>query len=184
MTAKVTFETMMIRKIASSFLAAAAVALLAGSPAHAQAQDPKLLGEFQDWAAYTYESDSGPVCYIVSQPTDWEPKNVNRGPIFFLITHRPSERVRNEVNTIIGYPFREGSNATVTVGDASFELFTSGDGAWADTADRDRQIVEAMKAGSTMSLKGVSWRGTETRDRYSLSGVTNAMNRIDAECEN
>ena len=183
MTAKVTFETMMIRKIASSFLMAAAAALLAGSPAHAQAQDPKPLGEFQDWAAYTYESDSGPVCYIVSQPTDWEPKNVNRGPIFFLITHRPSDRVRNEVNTIIGYPFKEGSNATVTVGDRSFELFTSGDGAWADTADRDRQIVEAMKAGSTMSLKGLSWRGTETRDRYSLSGVTNAMNRIDAECE-
>jgi invasion protein IalB len=183
MTAKVTLETMMIRKIASSFLVAAAAALLAGSPAQAQAQDPKLLGEFQDWAAYTYESDSGPVCYIVSQPTDWEPKNVNRGPIFFLITHRPSERVRNEVNTIIGYPFREGSSATVTVGDRSFELFTSGDGAWADTADRDRQIVEAMKAGSTMRLDGVSWRGTETRDRYSLSGVTNAMNRIDAECE-
>jgi hypothetical protein len=118
MTAKVTLETMMIRKIASSFLVAAAAALLAGSPAQAQAQDPKLLGEFQDWAAYTYESDSGPVCYIVSQPTDWEPKNVNRGPIFFLITHRPSERVRNEVNTIIGYPFREGSSATVTVGDS------------------------------------------------------------------
>jgi hypothetical protein len=181
MTAKVTFETMMIRKIALSFLMAAGAALLAGSPA--QAQDPKPLGEFQDWAAYTYESDSGPVCYIVSQPTDWEPKNVNRGPIFFLITHRPSERVRNEVNTIIGYPFKEGSNATVTVGDRSFELFTSGDGAWADTADRDRQIVEAMKAGTTMRLDGVSWRGTETRDRYSLRGVTNAMNKIDAECK-
>jgi invasion protein IalB len=183
MTAKVTFETMMIRKMASGFLMAAAAALLAGSPAMAQAQDPKLLGEFQDWAAYTYQSDSGPVCYIVSQPTDWEPKNVNRGPIFFLITHRPSERVRNEVNTIIGYPFKEDSTATVTVGDADFDLFTSGDGAWADTADRDRQIVEAMKAGTTMSLKGVSWRGTETRDRYSLSGVTNAMNRIDTECK-
>ena len=181
MTAKVTFETMMIRKIALSFLLAAGAALLAGSPA--QAQEPKPLGEFQDWAAYTYESDSGPVCYVVSQPTDWEPKNVNRGPIFFLITHRPSERVRNEVNTIIGYPFKEDSTATVTVGDDSFELFTSGDGAWADTADRDREIVEAMKAGSTMRLEGVSWRGTETVDRYSLLGVTDAMNKIDAECK-
>jgi hypothetical protein len=181
MTAKVTFETMMIRKIALSFLVAAGAALLVASPA--QAQEPKPLGEFQDWAAYTYESDSGPVCYIVSQPTDWEPKNVNRGPIFFLITHRPSERVRNEVNTIIGYPFKEDSTATVTVGDKSFELFTSGDGAWADTADRDRQIVEAMKAGTTMRLEGVSWRGTETLDRYSLLGVTDAMNKIDAECK-
>jgi hypothetical protein len=62
-------------------------------------------------------------------------------------------------------------------------LFTSGDGAWADSADRDRAIVEAMKAGSSMRLKGTSWRGTETTDRYSLSGVTAALEKIDAECK-
>ena len=181
MTPKVTFATMMIRAMSLGFLMAAGAALLAGS--QALAQEPEPLGEFNDWAAYTYKSDNGPVCYIVSQPTDWEPKNVNRGPIFFLVTHRPSERVRNEVNTIIGYPFKENSTATVTIGDSTFELFTSGDGAWADSADRDRAIVEAMKGGSTMRLKGISWRGTETTDRYSLSGVTAAMEKIDQECK-
>ena len=181
MTPKVTFATMMIREMMSSCLVAGGAILLAVSPV--VAQEPERLGEYNDWAAYTYKSDNGPVCYIVSQPTDWEPKNVNRGPIFFLVTHRPSERVRNEVNTIIGYPFKENSTATVTIGDSTFELFTSGDGAWADSTDRDRAIVEAMKAGSTMRLKGVSWRGTETTDRYSLSGVTAAMDKIDAECE-
>jgi hypothetical protein len=160
---------------------AGGAALLAVSPALAQESEP--LGEFNDWAAYTYKSDSGPVCYIVSQPVDSEPKNVNRDQIFFLVTHRPSERVRNEVNTIIGYPFKENSTATVTIGDSTFELFTSGDGAWADSADRDRAIVEAMKAGSSMRLKGTSWRGTETTDRYSLSGVTAALEKIDAECK-
>ena len=181
MTPKVTFATMMIRAMTSICLMAGGAALLAVSPA--LAQEPQPLGEFNDWAAYTYKSDSGPVCYAVSQPTDWEPKNVNRGPIFFLVTHRPSDRVRNEVNTIIGYPFKENSTATVTIGDSTFELFTSGDGAWADSADRDRAIVEAMKAGSSMRLKGTSWRGTETTDRYSLSGVTAAMDKIDAECK-
>ena len=182
MTLRVTLATMMIRVTGFSFLIAVAAALLL-SISPASAQEPKPLGEFEDWAAYTYESDSGTVCYIVSQPTDWEPKNVNRGPIFFLVTHRPGERVRNEVNTIIGYPFKENSTATITVGDASFDLFTSGDGAWADSADRDRAIVEAMKGGSTMQLKGTSWRGTNTIDRYSLKGVTAAMEKIDEECE-
>ena len=181
MTPKVTFATMMIRAMTSICLMAGGAAVLAVSPV--LAQEPEPLGEFNDWAAYTYKSDSGPVCYAVSQPTDWEPKNVNRGPIFFLVTHRPSERVRNEVNTIIGYPFKENSTATVTIGDSTFELFTSGDGAWADSADRDRTIVEAMKAGSTMRLKGISWRATETTDRYSLSGVTAAMEKIDAACK-
>jgi hypothetical protein len=180
MTPKVTFATMMIRGFGLSCLMAGSAALLTGTTA--LAQEPQPLGQFQDWAAYTYESDGGAVCYIVSQPQDWEPKNVNRGPIFFLVTHRPAERVRNEVNTIIGYPFREESTATVTIGDANFELFTSGDGAWADSADRDRQIVEAMKGGTTMRLRGTSWRGTVTTDRYSLLGVTAAMTKIDEEC--
>jgi hypothetical protein len=115
------------------------------------------------------------VCYVVSQPTDWEPKNVNRGPDL-LPHHPPAVRAgaqRGQHHHRLSVQGR--LTATVTVGDRSFELFTSGDGAWADTADRDRQIVEAMKAGTTMRLDGVSWRGTETRDRYSLRGVTNAM---------
>jgi invasion protein IalB len=181
MTPKVTFANMMIRAIGLSCLMAGAAALLAGTSA--LAQEPKPLGEFDDWAAYSYKSESGSVCYIVSQPTDWEPKNVNRGPIFFLVTHRPAERVRNEVNTIIGYPFKENSTATVTIGEAKYELFTSGDGAWADTAERDRQIVESMKNGTTMRLQGTSWRGTNTTDRYSLRGVTAAMDKIDEECK-
>ena len=182
MTPKVTFAAMTIRAIGLSCLMAAGLALLQGSPA--VAQEPKLLGEFDAWAAYTYQSDAGAaVCYIVSQPTDSEPKNVKRDAIFFLVTHRPSERVRNEVNTIIGYPFKENSTATVTVGDADFDLFTSGDGAWADSADRDRSIVEAMKGGTTMRLKGTSWRGTQTTDRYSLKGVSAAVDKIDAECK-
>jgi hypothetical protein len=170
MTPKVTLATMMIRALGISCFLAGGAALLAGSPA--LAQEPKPLGEFQDWAAYTYDSESGPVCYAVSQPTDWEPKNVNRGPIFFLITHRPSERVRNEVNTIIGYPFREDSTATVTVGDAKFELFTSGDGAWADTAERDRAIVEAMKAA-----RPCAWMDLLARHEHDRSLLAHGRDR-------
>ena len=182
MTSTGNFAAMMIRVIGFVGLAAAGLALLHGGGA--LAQEPKLLGEFDAWAAYTYKTDAGAtVCYIVSQPTESAPKNVKRDPIFFLVTHRPGERVRNEVNTIVGYPFKKNSTATVTVGESKFDLFTSGDGAWADSADRDRAIVEAMKGGTTMRLKGTSWRGTETTDRYSLKGVSAAMDKIDAECK-
>jgi hypothetical protein len=182
MTPKFDFAAMMIRAIRFTGLTVVGLALLQAGAAFAQ--EPKLLGEFDDWAAYTYKTESGAsVCYIVSQPKESAPKNVKRDPIFFLVTHRPGERVRNEVNTIVGYPFKENSTATVTVGDSKFDLFTSGDGAWADSADRDRAIVEAMKGGSIMRLKGTSWRGTETTDRYSLKGVSAAMDKIDEECK-
>jgi hypothetical protein len=147
------------------------------------AQEPTLLGEFGDWAAYTYTSGQGKVCYAVSIPKTSEPTGLNRDPVFFLISHFPKQGVKNEISTIIGYPFRKESTAELTIGDRTFELFTSGDGAWADSAAKDREIVEALKKGSKMDLKGTSWRGTSTRDNYSLEGVSAAVAKIDETCK-
>jgi hypothetical protein len=149
----------------------------------ATAQEPTLLGEFGDWAAYTYTSGQGKVCYAVSIPQSSEPTGVNRDPVFFLISHFPKQGVRNEVSTIIGYPFRKESTAQLTIGDSKFDLFTSGDGAWADSAAKDREIVEALKKGSKMNLEGISWRGTNTKDNYSLEGVSAAVEKIDQSCQ-
>ncbi|MGE0210897.1 MAG: invasion associated locus B family protein [Parvibaculaceae bacterium] len=164
-------------------VAALAGAAILGMAGTAGAQEPSSLGEFSDWAAYTYKSKNGPVCYIVSQPKKSQPDGVTRDPIFFLITHRPGEKVRNEVNTIIGYPFKKESSATVQVGSDSFELFTSGDGAWSESSARDSAIVAAMKSGQSMTVKGTSWRGTSTTDQYSLAGVSAAMQKIDSTCK-
>jgi hypothetical protein len=156
--------------------------MLGASPA--VAQEPKLIGEFNDWAAYSYNSKSGKVCYAVSQPKESSPKNVNRDPVHFLITNRVADKVRGEVNTIIGYPFEKGSTATLAVDDAStFKLFTSGDGAWADSPQKDKQVVTAMMRGNRMTVTGRSQRGTRTVDKYSLSGVTAAINKINDACQ-
>lgn len=155
---------------------------LAGN-AFAQSQDPTPLGEFKDWAAYSYKTSGGQVCYVVSQPKASEPKNAKRDPIFFLVTHRPGQGVRNEVSTIIGYPFKKEAIVKVTVDKASFDLFTNGDGAWADTSAKDKQIVAAMRKGQALSVKGTSMRGTATTDTYSLDGLAAALGAIDAACK-
>ena len=90
--------------------------------------------------------------------------------------------MKSEVSTIIGYPFKQGSTSTVTIDGNEYQLYTNGDGAWAESGDLDRKIVDAMKNGKAMSVSGTSWRGTNTRDRYSLSGVTAAMQKIDSMC--
>jgi Invasion associated locus B (IalB) protein len=142
---------------------------------------PSLVGEYSDWAAYSYKTQTGQVCYIVSQPKKSEPENAKRDPIFFLVTHRPGDNVRNEVNTIIGYAFKKESTATLTIDGDDFNLFTKGDGAWSDS--KDTTIVTAMKKGKKMEVKGTSWRGTSTVDSYSLSGVKQAMDKIDQHCK-
>jgi hypothetical protein len=149
----------------------------------AQSPEPTSLGEFGDWVAYTYKTKNGKVCYVSSQPKSTTPKNAKRDPAFFLVTHRPSDNVRNEVSTIIGYPFKKDTPVQLTVDAASFELRTNGDGAWADTSAMDKEIVAAMKKGQKLTIKGASWRGTETLDSYSLKGVVPALAKIDAACK-
>ena len=154
-----------------------------GGAALAQNQDPTPLGQFGDWAAYTYKTANGKVCYVVSSPQSSDPKNTKRDPIFFLVTHRPQQNVRDEVSTIIGYPFKKDATVQVTVDDKGYELFTNGDGAWADTAAKDKEIVAALRKGSKLTVKGTSWRGTNTVDSYSLKGVKSAIDKIDDSCK-
>ncbi|WP_119390408.1 invasion associated locus B family protein [Taklimakanibacter lacteus] len=174
----------MICKPAAWSVVLAPLAVLAGLvPALAQAPQPTDLGKFGDWAAYTYKAQGGKVCYISSQPKVQSPKNAKRDPAFLLVTHRPSQSVRNEVSTIIGYPFKKDTPVQLTIDATDFELFANGDGAWADTAAKDKEIVGAMKKGQKLTIKGASWRGTETLDSYSLKGLAQALAKIDAACK-
>lgn len=164
--------------------AMAPFALLSGlAPALAQTPEPTELGKFGDWVAYTYKAQGGKVCYISSQPKTQTPKNIKRDPAFLLVTHRPSQSIRNEVSTIIGYPFKKDTPVQLTVDTQDYELFANGDGAWADTPAKDKDIVTAMKKGQKLTIKGASWRGTETLDSYSLKGLAQALAKIDAACK-
>jgi hypothetical protein len=91
--------------------------------------------------------------------------------------------VRNEVSTIIGYPFKKNTPVQLSVDDQEYELFANGDGAWADTPAKDKEIVAAMRKGQKLTIKGASWRGTETLDAYSLKGIVQALAKIDAACK-
>ena len=71
----------------------------------------------------------------------------------------------------------------MTVDDKAYELFTNGDGAWADTAAKDKEIVAALRKGTKLTVKGTSWRGTDTLDTYSLKGVKSAIDKIDDSCK-
>ncbi len=163
--------------------AAALLALTVGMAGSARSAEPTSLGVFNDWTAYTYKAADTKVCYIVSQPKSSEAaKKVKRDPIFFIVTHMPGRRINGEVSTIIGYPFKESTTVQLKIDTVEYELFTNGDGAWADTTEKEKKIVTTMKAGQTFSVRGTSWKGTETTDTYSLSGFSAAMDKIDAAC--
>ncbi len=152
-----------------------------GSPV--VAQEATNLGTFSAWTAWKGTDANGEMCYIASQPQESAPSGVNRSPIHFLVIHRKGLGTKNEVQTLIGYPFNSSdAKASATVDGRAFPMVTEGEAAWLASAGDEPNFVAAMKAGTRMVVRGTSQRGTNTTDTYSLSGVTAAMTEIDKAC--
>jgi len=148
--------------------------------AAASAQSPSRIKQFDAWGAYSYESSGGKVCYVLSVPTVKTPTNVNHGDIFFLISQRPGQNISYEPQAMMGYPLKDASKVEVTVDGKNFSLFTRGNSAWVENAAEEPQLVAAMRAGSDMTVKATSRRGTGTTYKYSLKGVTAALNQVNS----
>lgn len=159
------------------------------NPAFAQKKDPAeqavLLGQFGDWGAYTATPGGKKVCFVLSKPTSavTDPAGRNRDPSYAFVSTRPSEKVKNEVSLIVGYPQKANHEASATVDAKSYVLYTQNDGAWVKNAAEEAQMVEAMRKGSTMIIHSESSRGTKTTDTYSLRGVADALDKVAAECK-
>jgi hypothetical protein len=146
---------------------------------------PKLLGQFGEWGAYTASPGGKKVCFALAKPTSSEtiPPNRPRNPPYLFVSSRPADKVADEVSIIIGYPFRPNSDATADIGSTSFALATQHDGAWIKNGSEQAHMVDAMRAGQSVVVKGVSGHGTKTSDTFSLKGFSQALDRIDQDCK-
>ena len=138
------------------------------------------LGAFGDWEAYRDAREG--FCYAGSKPVKQEGRYTQRGDAVVLITHRPKEKSFDVVSFDAGYAYKDGSEVAVTIGAQSFTLFGQGEQAWARDGNGDAQLAKAMRAGSTLVVKGTSSRGTPTTDTYSLKGVAAALDAINKAC--
>lgn len=146
------------------------------------AQKAESLGSFKFWTAWKSTDANGVICYVSSQPQDAQPTNVNRDPIHFLVIHRKGLGTKNEVQTLVGYPLKNGSTPSVNVDGKSYSMIVEGSAAWLASTGDEVAFVDSMKRGSEMVVKGTSQRGTNTTDTYSLSGVTAAMGEATKAC--
>jgi hypothetical protein len=135
------------------------------------------------WRAYAYSEKSGKVCYLAGEPKKSVPAGGKRKHPLAMVTHRPGEKIANVVNFIEGYPLKEGSEVSLDIGRANFDLFTKGDSAWARTPELDKAIVEAMAKGKQAIVKGTPEKGPATTDTYSLVGFAQALALIDKACD-
>ena len=154
----------------------------AAAPGGAQ---PALLGQYADWGAYAATSGGAKVCYALATPasTRTTPPNRPRDPVYLFISTRPAENVRNEVSVIIGYPLKPDSEVNVEIGANKFVMYTKADGAWVGNAAEEARMVETMRKSADIVVSGTSARGTQSSDRYSLKGLSQALDRVAKECK-
>jgi invasion protein IalB len=153
--------------------------------APAPPEQPNLLGQFGDWSAYTASPGGKKVCFALGKPktSTTVPPNRPRDPTYMFVSTRPAENVRNEVSVIIGYPFKPSSDATAEIGTTKFAMYTQNDGAWIKNVAEEQRMIDAMRKGADLTIKGVSGRGTQSTDQFSLKGLAQALDRADQECK-
>ena len=146
--------------------------------------EPNLLGQFGTWGAYSAVPNGKKVCFALAKPSSSKtnPPNRPRDPAYAFVSTRPAEKVFNEVSIMIGYALKPGSESTLEVGGATYAMYTQGDGLWIKNAAEEERMVEAMRKSADVVIKGMSAKGTETTDVFSLKGLSQALDRIAQDC--
>nr|WP_308163543.1 invasion associated locus B family protein [Bradyrhizobium sp. SRL28] len=154
-------------------------------PAAAGGAEPTLIGQYGTWGAYTATPAGRKVCFALAKPSSSKtnPPNRPRDPAYAFVSTRPAEKVVNEVSIMIGYALKPGSESSLEVGGSSFAMYTQGDGLWIKNAAEEEQMVNAMRKSAEVTVKGISAKGTETTDVFSLKGLAQALDRLAQDCK-
>jgi Invasion associated locus B (IalB) protein len=146
--------------------------------------EPTLVGQFGTWGAYTATPNGKKVCFALAKPSSSKtnPANRPRDPAYAFVSTRPAEKVVNEVSIMIGYALKPGSESTLEVGGGTYAMYTQGDGLWIKNAAEEERMVEAMRKSADVVVKGVSAKGTETIDTFSMKGLAQALDKLAQDC--
>ena len=146
---------------------------------------PTLLGQYDNWGAYWAAPGGRKVCFAVARPNGGQSSASNRprNPTYLFVTSRPTDKVKDEVSIIVGAPFKPNSDATAAIGAMNFAMVTQADGAWIKNTPDETRIIEAMRKGTDLVLKGTTERGAQSADTFSLRGLTQALDRVARECK-
>jgi hypothetical protein len=171
-------------KVAAKPAAAKPATAPAATASVAGGAEPTLVGQFGTWGAYTATPNGKKVCFALAKPSSSKtnPANRPRDPAYAFVSSRPAEKVVNEVSIMIGYALKPGSESTLEVGGGTYAMYTQGDGLWIKNAAEEERMVEAMRKSADVVVKGVSAKGTETIDTFSMKGLAQALDKLAQDC--
>lgn len=139
-------------------------------------------GRFGDWLVYVAQGKDK-TCYALASPKDRQPAKLKRDNAYIFISSRRGEGVRNEVAIVLGFATKDFGSASAEIDGDDFGLVAMGTTAWVKNPAEEKEIVDTMKKGAKLVVKATSVKGNLTTDSYSLSGLSQALERVQKECQ-
>lgn len=169
---------------------AAVIGLVAVTTSSAQAQragagqgQAMLLETAGKWQAFSSQQGRSKICYALSKAEARSPANLKDVDGLFFVSTRPGEGVRNEISFVMNFDLKEDVEHQAIIGSDKFALVAKGQNMWLKNPAEEGRMLEALRRGATLEVKGTSRRNNPTSDRYSLSGLSQAITRAEGACK-
>lgn len=186
-----------------SFQAAALLGLaaltFAGAPAQAQRAPAKpqpaktaaaggqgqalLLETAGKWQAFSSQQGRSKICYALSKAETRIPANLKDVEGLLFISSRPGEGVRNEISLVMNFDLKEDVEHQAIIGAERFALVAKGQNVWLKNPAEEGRMLDALRKGAGLEIKGTSKRGNPTSDKYSLAGISQIVKRAEDACK-
>ena len=134
--------------------------------------------EVSDWSVFAEANPKQ--CWATTIPSNSitsrnsKKVKVKRNDVALMVVFDPKAGVNGQLVYTAGYPFAPGASVQLTVGAATFFLFTNGEWAWAKKGE-DKKIIDALARSNKATAISTSSRGTRVADEFSLSGSRKAI---------
>lgn len=173
----------------------------AGAPALAQAQrapakpqpaktaaaggqgQALLLETAGKWQAFSSQQGRSKICYALSKAESRTPANLKDVEGLLFISSRPGEGVRNEISLVMNFDLKEDVEHQAIIGSDRFALVAKGQNVWLKNPAEEGRMLDALRKGAGLEIKGTSKRGNATSDKYSLAGISQIVKRAEDACK-
>jgi hypothetical protein len=152
----------------------------AASPGQGQAM---LLESAGKWQAFSSQQGRSKVCYALSKAETRIPTNLKDVEGLLFVSSRPGEGVRNEISFVMNFDLKEGVEHQAIIGNERFALVAKGQNMWLKNPAEEPRMLDALRRGAGLEVKGTSKRGNPTSDKYSLAGISQIVKRAEDACK-
>ena len=142
-----------------------------------------LLESAGKWQAFSSQQGRSKICYALSKAESRSPANLKDVEGLLFISSRPAENVRNEISVVMNFDLKEDVEHQAIIGSERFALVAKGQNIWLKNPAEEGRMLDALRKGAGLEIKGTSKRGNSTSDKYSLAGISQVVKRAEDACK-